>query len=179
MPVYEELIRKICSADVEIIPRPAFGVSRLMGEFPKLLRDLEHIRQGCPVDKVLVIRDSGGKDPTSVELLMAERIEGKTYSFPRGFQLVAVRRTMETWLLADEEAVSSVALSRGGQPVTAVQETLEGIANPKEMFIRWLSEAKLPYDAQVCQEVARQIKLETLRYRCPPFRSFEQKVIDC
>lgn len=179
VPVYEELIWKICSANVEVIPRPAGGVSRLMGGFPKLLRDLEHIRQGRPVNKALVIRDAGGKDTASVESLMAERIQGRPYSFPRGIQLVAVRRTMETLLLADEEAVNSVALSRGGRQVARIQEALEDIANPKERFRRWLSEAKLPYDPQICRDIARQVKLETLQYRCPSFGSFKQKVLDC
>jgi len=177
--VYGELIRKICSVDVEILPRPAAGVTNLMKHFPALLRELEHIREAPPVEKALVIRDAGGKDPASVERLMAERLRGRTYSFPRGIQLVAVRRTMETWLLADEAAVNSVALSRGGRPVPPIQEMPEEIVDSKERFRRWLSEAKLPYDSQVCREIARQVKLDTLRYRCPSFRSFEQKVVDC
>lgn len=180
MPVYEELIRKICSADVEIISRPTGGVSRLMNTFPKLLGVFEHIRQGRPVDKALVIRDAGGRNLASVERLMGERIQGRTYSFPRGTQLVAVRRTMETWLLADEDAVSFVALPRGGRRVARIQEPLEeSIVDPKDRFIRWLSQARLPYDPQVCRDIARQIRIEVLRDRCPSFRSFERKVLDC
>lgn len=179
VPVYEELIRKICSADVEIIPRVGGSVPGFMDVFSNQLRVLERVKQGRPVDKALVIRDAGGKDTASVESLMAERIQGRPYSFPRGIQLVAVRRTMETLLLADEEAVNSVALSRGGRQVARIQEALEDIANPKERFRRWLSEAKLPYDRQVCGDIARQVKLETLQYRCPSFGSFKQKVLDC
>ncbi|MFQ5828381.1 MAG: DUF4276 family protein [Candidatus Methylomirabilia bacterium] len=177
--VYEELIRKICSADVEIFSRPAGGVSRLMGSFPKLLRVLEYIRRGRPVDKALVIRDSGVKDPASLEREMTRRITRYAYSFPKGIQFHAVRSEMETWLLADERAVNFVALSRGGSQVAPVQGTLEEIADPKERFIRLLSTVGLPYDAQVCREIARHVELETLRSRCPSFRSFEQKVTDC
>lgn len=178
--VYEELVRKICAVDTEIIPRVAGGVSNLMKNFPALLRDLERIRQGRPVDKVLVIRDAGGRDPAAVEQQMAEKTRWQTFSFPGRVQHVAVRRTMETWLLADEEAVSSVALSKGGRRVARIQEALEDdIVDPKERFRRWLSEARLNYDPQVCREIARQVGLETIRYRCPSFRSFEQKVLDC
>ncbi len=177
--VYEEFIRKICSTDVEIIPRLARGVSDLMKHFPNFLRDLEYIKQGRPVDKALVIRDSGRRDPASVEQEMADRIEGSTFSFSNGIQFHAVRKEMETWLLADVEAINSVALSRGGRRVTPIQETLEDIVDPKERLIRLLSAAGLPYDFGVCREIARQANVETLRYRCPSFRSFKQKVIDC
>lgn len=177
--VYEELIRKICSANVEIIPRPVGGVPCLMGGFPKLLKELEHVRRGRPVDKALVIRDADRGDPDTIEGLMMRRIQGQSFSFPRGVQLIAVRRDMETWLLADEEAVNAVALSRGGRHVASVQGTLEEIVNPKERFMRLLSQARLPYDQQVCREIAQRTKLDTLRYRCPAFLSFERKVIDC
>lgn len=177
--VYEELIRKICSADVELFARPAGGVSRLMGSFPKQLKVLEYIRQGRPVEKALVIRDSGVKDPVSLEQEMARKITGHTYAFPKGVQFHAVRREMETWLLADVRAVNLVASSRGGSRVPDIQETLEEIVDPKERFTRLLSAAGLPYDAQVCREIARHLELETLRNRCPSFRSFEQKVMDC
>lgn len=179
VPVYEELIRKISAADVEIVPRPAGGVSSLMKLIPALLRDLEQIRQGRPVDKAVVVRDAGPKDPASVERVMAEKIQGQTFSFPRGVQLFAVRRTMETWLLADENAINSVALPRGGRTAARVQGTLEEIADPKERFILLLSEARLPYDPEVCREIASRVDIETLGYRCPSFRSFQQKVIDC
>jgi hypothetical protein len=74
---------------------------------------------------------------------------------------------------------NSVARTRGGREVPPVQRTLEEIGDPKESFRRLLSAADLPYDAQVCREIAEQASIETLRYRCPSFRAFEQKVLDC
>jgi len=179
VPVYEELIRKICPDPTEIIPRLGGSVPGFMDRFPKVLRDLEHIRAGRPVDKALVIRDAGGKDPSIVQQQMAERIRDRIYSFPRGVQLIVVRRAMETWLLADEEAVSIIALSRHGRRVSRIQDALEDIVDPKERLRRWLSEARLPYDPQVSREITQQVRLETLQYRCPSFRTFERKVIDC
>jgi hypothetical protein len=184
IPVYEELIRKIMSADVEIISRPAGGVTRLMRLFPVLLRDLEHVRQGRSVDKALVIRDSGGRDPASVERQMADKVRSQSFSFPRGLRVHAVRRAMETWLLADANAISFVASSRGvasfgdGRPVSEVQGVLEDIEDPKGRFKRLLTTVRLPYDPEVCRQIARQIDIEKLRYRCPSFVAFEKKVID-
>jgi hypothetical protein len=179
VPFYEELIRKICSPHVEIISRDAGGVPRLNREFPGILRDLEHVRRGEPVDKAFVIRDSGGRDPVLVEREMHDRIQGKQFAFPGGIKLHAVRRAMETWLLADEAAINFVARSRSGREVPPVQGTVEDIVDPKERLRRLLSQARLPYDPQVCREIASQASIETLRYRCPSFRFFEEKVLDC
>lgn len=178
-PVYEELIRKIASREVAVISRETGGVTKLIRLFRGMLRDFEHVRGGQPVDKVLIIRDSDGRDAASLERDMQDRIRGQQFSFPRGIKFHAVRRAMETWLLADVGAINSVALSRGGRGVPAVQETLEDIEDPKQRLTRLLSLAGLPYDPQVCREIARQANIETLKYRCPSFRSFQEKVMDC
>ncbi|MBI4608635.1 MAG: hypothetical protein HY726_06495 [Candidatus Rokubacteria bacterium] len=122
VPVYEELIRKICSADLEVFSRPAGGVSRLMGSFPKLLKELQYIKRGGPVDKALVVRDSDIKDPALLEREMTRKITGYTFAFPKGVQFHAVRREMETWLMANERAVNLVALSRVDHKLPAFKE---------------------------------------------------------
>lgn len=86
---------------------------------------------------------------------------------------------METWLLADVEAVKTVAKNRGGRAVAEVQGTLKDFEYPKERLKQLLSEAKLEYTEQVCAEIARSVRLDTLRYRSPSFRAFEQRVVDC
>ncbi|MCI0371775.1 MAG: DUF4276 family protein [candidate division NC10 bacterium] len=178
-PVYRELIRKITSARVEVFAREAGGVSGLMRLIRVTLRDLEHVMHGRPVDKALVIRDSGGREPQELEEAMQDRVGGAAFSFPRGIKVHAVRRAMETWLLADIDAINAVATSRGGRQVAAVQGALEEILDPKERLKHSLSEARLPYDPEVCRGIAERARIETLRYRCPSFVSFERKVIDC
>jgi hypothetical protein len=177
--VYEELIRRISSSDVKVISRDTEGVPKLNRIFPAMLRDFEQVQRGQPVDKALVIRDANGKDPTALEQQMRERIQGQHFSIPKGIQFHAVRRTMETWLLADVSAINSVAAARGGKEVALVQGTLEDIVDPKDRLRRLLSQAGLPYTDQVCREIAAKTSIETLRNRCPSFRIFEQKVIDC
>ena len=91
----------------------------------------------------------------------------------------AVRRTAETWLLADASAVNFVARSRGGRVVSEVNEELEEVVDPKGKLRGLLSQAGLPFDPVVCQEIATRIDIERLKYRCPSFRIFERKVLDC
>jgi hypothetical protein len=128
------------------------------------------------VEKALVIRDCNGASPEDVEGRMTEKIANRNYSFPRGVGLCAVRREMETWLLSDGQAISQVALARGGRRVEQVQGTLEDVVDPKAKLVKVLSKAGLTYTSVVCEEIARETRLAILRYRCPSFRSFESKV---
>jgi hypothetical protein len=86
---------------------------------------------------------------------------------------------MEAWLLADVEAINSVARDRGGCTVPHVQGEIETIGNPKQRFQQLLSRAGLLYTPEVCRQVASRCNMDRLKERCPSFRSFEQKVIDC
>jgi hypothetical protein len=177
--MYEALIPRICGESPSFKTRVCNGVSELKKEFPIYLRNLEEVLQGNPVDKALVIRDSGGKDPTAIKTEMEERIHGMAFAFPRGVKLCIIRRTMETWLLADAEAINTVAQNRGGRQTQGVQETLEEIHDPKAKLRSVLSEAKLPYTEPVCAEIASHLRIDHLDYRCPSFRTFRQNVIDC
>ena len=177
--VYPILVRRLTSPNTDLIVRPCGGVSKLKRAFPSYLQEFLYAVQGNPVEKALVIRDSGGKESAALERQMAERIRNRHYPFPKGIQFCAVQRAMETWLLADANAINAVALTRHGRPITEVRETLEDIADPKDRLKRLLSQAKLDYDPEVCREIAAEVRIETLRYRCRSFRSFELKVHDC
>jgi hypothetical protein len=144
-----------------------------------LLRDLENAVNGNPVDKVIVVRDTNGRDAAQLEKDLADKIHGQHFAFAHGIQYHAVRRTAETWLMADVPAVNGLAAERGGRQVPEVQGQLEEIEDPKTRFIRLLTAAGLPYDPEVCRRIAARARLENLRYRCPSFRSFEQKAKDC
>lgn len=177
--VYQELLRKITPSLDRIVARPAGGVPNLHRLLLPLLRDLENAVNGKPVDKVIVIRDTNGRDAAQLEMELASRIHGQRFAFAHGIQFHAVRRTVETWLLADVEAINQVATARGGNPISAVQEQLEEIQDPKARVIRLLSAAGLPFDPAVCREIAARTRLDVVRYRCPSFLSFEEKAKDC
>ncbi|MGH7289244.1 MAG: DUF4276 family protein, partial [Myxococcota bacterium] len=86
----------------------------------------------------------------------------------------AVKREMETWLLADTAAISRVA---GGGAVTPIGGQLEDQQHAKEALMKMLSRVAVPYTPAVCRNIAQEIDLSTLRGRCPSFASFERKVI--
>lgn len=178
-PVYTELIRRIISPTVEVVTRSAGGVPQLRKLFPVLLNDLEHARGGGPVDKVLVIRDADDKDPMILEQSLTQRIHGVPLSFPRGVHFHAVRRTVETWLLADTSAINQTVLTRSGGTVPGINNALEELVDPKRVLGRMLRDAGVPYTAEVGREIAERLDLSILRTRCPSFPSFEQKVINC
>jgi hypothetical protein len=85
---------------------------------------------------------------------------------------------METWLLADPNAIDKVAVARGGKKVSRVPDPLEEIQNPKERLMAKLTQSGLNYTAEVCREIAKETDLITLRRRCPSFAAFEEKVLD-
>jgi hypothetical protein len=150
-----------------------------MKNFPAFLRDFEHALLGQAVEKAFVIRDSDGGDPRTVQSIMARKIDGRAFPFARGVQLCVVRRTPETWLLADSAAINSVAVEEGGRNTPEVNGTLEDIVDPKERLQKHLSGGRLAYLPTICGKIASRINLDTLRYRCPSFRIFEQKIHDC
>lgn len=178
-PVFAELIPRIFSTPLTLRIRLCGGVTELMKYFPTYLREFEKVLEGHPVLKAFVIRDSGGKDVRLLHQDMANKISGQVYAFPRGFQICIVRRTTETWLLADSEAISTVALNNGGKKVPEIQGTLEDIVYPKEKLRSVLSRAKVMYVPKICGEIAKYTRLDLLRYRCPSFRDFETRVHDC
>lgn len=177
--MYEALIPRICGENPSFKTRVCNGVSELRKKFPIYLRNLEEALQGNPVDKALVIRDSGGKDPTAIKTEMEERIHGMAFAFPRGVELCIIRRTMETWLLADAEAINTVALARGGRPIQEVKGALEDIDDPKGKLKSVLSEARIEYTDRVSAEIASHLRIDRLESGCPSFRTFKQNVLDC
>lgn len=176
---YAALIPRVCSAALHLTVRVCNGVSNLMKQFPALLADFEHTRHGRPVDKALVVRDSRGPDAHGALRRMQDKIKMRAYSFPRGVQLCVVFREMETWLLADANALNAIASSRGGRNVSDVKGSPEDIQDPKTRLRSLLSEARIEYTPQVCAEIAASLSIDALAARCPSFRTFKQKVLDC
>ena len=101
------------------------------------------------------------------------------YTFPRGIKFCAVRRTMETWLLADAQAITDVARARGGRQVQEVHEILEHIEDPKQKLRSLLSDARIELTDVVRAEIAARVRINRLENLCPSFRIFKQNVIDC
>lgn len=175
--VFRNLILKINSPDASIYSRVCGGVERLMREFPALLRTFEYAHNGRPVDGALVIRDSDNKELARVFEKMREKLGGKVYPFPRGVELCVVKRKLDSWLLADENAINIVSGRRGGRQIARVNESIEDIERPKERLQRLLSDARLNYTSAVLGEIGAEIDIAQLAYRVRSFAAFSESVM--
>ena len=101
-----ELIHKCLQGEAEVIGRPTGSVERLMKGFPGLLEESRYARQGFDVDKAIVIRDADSKNPVELKTRMQGKISNRIYPFP--VKLLVIVQELEAWLLADENAISSV-----------------------------------------------------------------------
>lgn len=173
-----EIIKKCLLSEIEIIARPCGNKSSLMRKFPGFLEEFRYANQGTHVNKALVIRDADCKDHDELLEKMGSKITSRNYPFEVKFIIIV--QELETWLLADEEAISRVTQSRFGGTVSRVNENLESIIQPKEKLERILSDVKVPYyTAEVAREIAKESDLSKIEYRCLSFKKFRQDVIDC
>jgi len=176
--VYEPVIRKLTSQEVYIKTLACGGRTKLMKEFPGLLRTFEYELGGNPVDMAIVIRDADGRDPEEVEAKMRLKVQGRQYPFRLDVRFYAVSQAMDAWLLADANAISAAVQTRGGKPVPRSHDDPDGLLNPKEWFQKLLANHKVGYTPELCREIAREIDLEVLSQKCPRFRVFAD-LVDC
>ena len=167
-----ELIRKCCTDDIHIEARVCRSASQLMRSGLSFLEEFRYVVQGSSVDKALIIRDADSKDPTELVHRLNVTINTRSYPFP--VRPVIIVQKLETWLLADSEALSQVT----GKIVPEITGTLEAIMEPKERLKNLLSNANRAYTTEVAREIAAASRLEILEYRCPSFRVFRQALRD-
>ncbi len=171
-----EIIKKCISSDIKIISRPCGGRDHLMKSFPCHLKSFRYEKQGSHIDKALVIRDADNKDPEDLKKNMEGKIADRN---PFEVKFIIVVQELETWLLADDKAISKVTQARSGRTVSRVNENLESIVNPKERLQNILSDSGVPYTPAVAREIAKELDITVVEYRCPGFKEFHQAVIDC
>ena len=171
-----EIIRKFIQTDIKFVPRPIAQKGKFTRFFGTYLEEFRHVNQGTNVDRALVIRDANHKNPEELIRDMQNRIVNRSYPFPVRFHVIV--RELETWLLADEEAISRVTRARSGRTVARVQEELESIEAPKERLKRILSNAEVVYTSEVARQIAAESNLETIQYRCPGFGQFRQSLLN-
>lgn len=173
---YPELIRKIRSDIETVLTEPCGNDVRLMGKFVGWLKHFQW-HAGYRVDKALVIRDSDCDDPTAWETKMKLILDKTQFipSFPVHFH--ATKCELETWLLADENAINQVSIARGKRgAVSAVTVPLETHKDAKELFNKVLSKAGLLVTPEVYREIASATTIERISQRCPHFQKFVEMV---
>jgi hypothetical protein len=176
---YPELIRKIRD-DVEIVlAEPCGSDIKLFEKFVGWLKHFEWNAE-ISVNKAFVIRDSDCSDPVVWESKMRQILERSHFvpSFPVHFH--ATKCEIETWLLADENAINQVARSRGKQgSVSKVTIPLESHRNAKKLLQQVLSRVRLPADPKVYQEIASAANIDRIASRCAYFQQFVDRVRAC
>ena len=176
---YPELIRKIRNDVGVVLAVPCENDVKLMKHFVGWLKYFEwHAK--IHVDKALVIRDSDCEDSIVWERRMGEILERCRFTprFPVHFH--ATKCELESWLLADEQAINSVARSRGKAGIVAVVSVqLESHRDAKELFRKGISKVGLPADPKVYQEIAGAASITRIGERCPQFEHFRESVLAC
>lgn len=177
---YSELIRKIRN-DVETVScKPCNGAPTLKKKFVGLLKYFEW-HASHPIDKALVIMDSDCSDASRWEAQLRHIYEVAHFLPSFSVHFHATKCEVETWLLADENAINEVSHRRGkNRQARAVTIQFESYRNAKELFQKKLSEAGLPADPQVYKEIARPCGYRTDRGKLsffPPVRSKSSRVL--
>jgi hypothetical protein len=171
--VVSELVRKILlqRVTVKLKPIKAGGKGKVIGKFIKWLDGVANIS----ITKALIVVDQDDACIKHIVDIFYNKISGRKYKFEVKFHIV--ESEIETWLLADEKAISS-AIGKG-KTISKVKGNLEGIKDAKEKLQRILAENSVVYTGAIAKKIAANANLETIAQRCPGFRRFQKAVIDC
>jgi hypothetical protein len=145
----------------------------------KVVRHLKiFAADGRNYDLIVVVEDSDGGDLHSKRQRLIDEVGSRNFPFQICF--IIIKQELETWLLSDETALSQVSMAQGGGPISRINGTLEDIQNPKELLITTLKQAGVPaYTPQTARQIAEHTRANTLLYRCPRYKEFEDAVKDC
>jgi len=165
-----ELVRKCAPSEVHVICRPCGSGIQVMKKFPGFLESFRRVNKGLAVDCAIVIRDADQKNPRDLIARMESKISGRKYPFSR--HLLVIVQELEAWLLADEEALSSVT----GRPQQRIPNP-ETVNDPKARLEKMLSGAGIAYTAEVARRIAAAARADVLLVRCPSFKNFYDAVV--
>ena len=177
--VYPVVIRKIRNDVSNIHPVRCGGVDALERKFVSYLKIFQKSGQ-FDISKAIVIRDSDCSPSSSLEEKLQQTLA--TSGFQPGFPVhfYATKCKLETWLLADVNAINQVALLRGRTTtVGEVNIQFEEYRDPDDLLRRKLSEVRLPADSRVFAQIAEAADLQSISERCPYFQQFVDRVRAC
>jgi len=176
---YSELIRGIRKDIEQVVPEPCGGTSELIKQFVGWLKHFNW-HASYVIHKALVIMDSDCSDASVWEAKLRQMYQRSHFapSFPVHFHVTKCE--LETWLLADENAMNQVSQARGkNKHLGPVNIPFETYRDAKELFQKRLSEAELPDTPQVYKEIASFADIQRIALRCPSFQQFIRKVHAC
>ncbi len=159
------LVRGLANqANMSILARGFSGCGDLLNKGSRQLRAFAD--QGC--DRFVVCHDADGADPSEKHNEIMQRVIAPS-RIATSYCVVIPVQELEAWILADIEAVSNVFPSWRPAPI---RENPEAIRNPKERLQRASQRhnKKPIYDPTTHnQRVAKYLRLDHVRRRCPSF----------
>jgi len=169
---YPTLIRRIRDIDKHQA-RECGGRFKLKDAFPYFLEEFQR-NPAWQIDVAFVIRDSDCNPPQRIEDDLRKAFDESLFDFPVEF--FATKCDLETWLLADENAISQVSRQRGeNKQVEPAQFQFES-ETAKKLFRAQLSKANLRPVPDVYGEIAACMDLKRTAALCPSFRNFVDRI---
>lgn len=162
--VIEEICKKIHVKPEIRHKRPGGGISPRKTE--SYAKDLLY-KKSCK--KVIILKDSHCSDPAEVERKTRDKIK-----FNENVKICIVVHAIESWLLADEEAIGDYLSSKikeihNPENACKPEEVLGGIF--KKNGREYLKGGEDP------REIAKRLRLEKVIKKCPSFIKFKQFII--
>lgn len=175
---YPELIRRIRQDLEPFQVRPCGGKSRLKGRFVDLLDEF-HRNHAWRIQTAFVIRDSDCQPSQTIEGQLNGILDDSGFRPHFPVKFFATKCDLETWLVADEDAINRVSQQRGtNKVVNAIGIQLE-VAKADQLFSQQLSRADLNPVPPVYAGVARSLDIEKVAALCPSFRRFINELRSC
>ena len=155
--------------------RECGGKYRLKNTFLGFLKEFQR-NHAWQINVAFVIRDSDCKPPQEIEEQLRRVLHESGFAhFPVEF--FATKCQLETWLLADENAINQVSQHRGkNKQVGSVEFQFETDNSAKNRFLEQLSKASLPATPQVYKQIADVADISRIAARCPSFQQFIRRV---
>jgi Domain of unknown function (DUF4276) len=174
--VYRTLIRRIRNDIDKLQVRECGGKYRLKNMFLGFLKEFQR-NHAWQINVAFVIRDSDCKPPQPIEVDLRNVLHRSGFAPQFPIEFFATKCQLETWLLADENAINQVSQRRGKNlRVGPVEIQFEIDNSAKKHFMAQLSKVRLPASPQVYKDVADIADIARIAERCPSFQQFIDRV---
>jgi hypothetical protein len=174
--VYPVLMRRIRNDIDGLQVRACHGKSKLKNKFLDILKEFER-NPAWQINLAFVIRDSDCMPPQEIEAQLLKVLRESPFDPHFPVEFFATKCQLETWLLADENAINQVSQRRGkNRQVGPVEFQFEADNGAKNRFLGQLLKASLPATPQVYKEIADIADIARIAACCPSFREFTRRV---
>jgi len=169
----EILVKRIatkCGAEVEVLTRRMNGKGDFRARFYEPVRELWFRHPG--LHKILAVCDADRDDPERLEAELRARAAIRVPGLPFALVFHVIRVELETWLVADDEAVSRATGARVPFPGGNIEASMP---DPKG-YLESRLPTRVPYTPTIAAAIAETLNLDVLSQRCNGFSVFQERV---